>query len=197
MKKLQKPIVIIPSQTDHCNFIGIARNYWSNDFIDHVLDDVISWRPVKVKYGQREVANIASAMPRNKDILSAIRAFNKKTYRVPDLQNNTITTAIYRYNTPGDEYKWHQDIIYNLQMLKNWERIRRYSAVIMLSDPEDYAGGEFYIEGHKDPIELRKGDLLIYTAIHAHRVAPLISGTRMTYCVWMESRHYAHTLEVQ
>lgn len=195
MKKVGKPIAIINSEIDHCNFIGIARNFWEKEFVDQILDDVLSWRPVNVKYGQREVGNLATQAGYNRGIIAAIHSFNRKTYRVPDLRNSTITSGLYRYK-PGHKYDWHQDIIYNLQMLKNWERIRRYSTVVMLSDPDEYTGGDFFIEGYRKPIALRKGDLLIYTAVHAHRVTPLISGNRMTYCTWLESRHYAHSLEI-
>ena len=195
---MKKPIAvaIIPSKTDHCNFIGIMRNFWSPDFVDELVDNVISWRPVNVKYGRREVANLSNQHKYNNRIVGAIKTFNKATYKVPDLGHNTITSAVYRYNDHGHKYDWHQDIIYNLQMLKNWERIRRYSAVVMLSDPQDYVGGDLEIQGFEKPIALRKGDLIIYTAIHAHRVTPLLEGTRMTYCAWLESRHYAHTLEI-
>jgi predicted 2-oxoglutarate/Fe(II)-dependent dioxygenase YbiX len=196
MKNLIR-VAIIPSKVDPYNFIGICRGFWSPAFVDELVDSVISWRSVNVKYGRREVANLSTQHKYNSRIVGGIKAFNKATYRVPDLQNNTITSAVYRYSDPEHKYDWHQDIIYNLQILKNWERIRRYSAVVMLSNPEDYVGGDLEIQGFNEPILLNKGDLVIYTAIHAHRVTPLIEGARMTYCAWLESRHYAHTLEVQ
>jgi predicted 2-oxoglutarate/Fe(II)-dependent dioxygenase YbiX len=191
------PIVVIPSKLDPCNSIGIVRGFWSVDFVDRLLNSVISWRPIVSKNSKREVANLSNQHKYNSRIVGAIKGFNKASYRIPDLNNNTITSAMYRYSVPGQEYQWHEDLIYNLQMLKNWERIRRYSAVVMLNDPDDYVGADLQIEGFKNPIKLQKGDLLIYTALHAHRITPLISGTRAVYCAWLESRHYAHTLEVQ
>jgi predicted 2-oxoglutarate/Fe(II)-dependent dioxygenase YbiX len=190
-------IKLLTSPQDHCNIIGIVENFWSEEYIEEVLNKIISWRPVNVKYGRREVANLITQNSLNVEIVQCLRSFNKNTYRIPDLKNCTITSSIYRYSEPGHKYDWHQDAIFNLQMLKNWERIRRYSAIIPLNDSNEYTGGDLLMEGFPTPIQVNKGDLLMFTSIHKHKVTPLISGERLSYCMWLESRHHAHSLNVE
>ena len=57
----------------------------------------------------------------------------------------------------------------------------------MLSDPEDYEGGELEINiggNNFDKIEMEKGDVAFFDSWFTHRVNPVISGTRRTLVFW-------------
>jgi PKHD-type hydroxylase len=68
--------------------------------------------------------------------------------------------------------------------------IRKISVVILLSDPEEYDGGEFEIclNGNLDSIESMKpkaGDVIFFASWMPHRVAPVTRGTRKSLVAWV------------
>jgi len=82
-------------------------------------------------------------------------------------------------------YDWHFDVHMEYAL---WER--KISAVIMLSDPSEYKGGELEIAniGHPDKTEslkLNKGDVVFFASWMLHRVKPVLSGTRKTLVTWI------------
>jgi PKHD-type hydroxylase len=90
-----------------------------------------------------------------------------------------------KYNSKGQHYNWHLDSggTYN-----NFER--KISASIMLTDPNDYEGGEFYavINGQvDDPVIVKpeKGDVIFFSSWTPHKVAPVTSGVRKSLVVWV------------
>lgn len=190
------PLGLLTAKNNESNILGIHRRFWTPTFCDELVDSAIGWRPIVNKYGKREVAAMNKPLMLCSSVVPQMHEYNRKTYRIPDLGHLTPGQGLYRYSRPGDEYRWHQDIIFNLDMLKKHERVRRYSAIVMLSDYKDYEGAELEFEDFTKPVALGKGDLLLFTSLHFHRVKPLISGARHTFCVWWESHHYAHTLEV-
>jgi len=56
---------------------------------------------------------------------------------------------------------------------------RKISSILMLSDPDDYAGGEFRLPGEEVTTEMMaKGNLLIFPSILIHCVNPVLEGCR-------------------
>lgn len=79
----------------------------------------------------------------------------------------------------GGHYDWHVDVTVpdknNLQ--------RKLSAVLMLSDPNDYEGGLLEIKGIELP-KLKQGTLIIFPSYMKHRVTKVTKGNRFTAVAW-------------
>ena len=85
----------------------------------------------------------------------------------------------------NQHYTWHWDVSFG------WENYqRKMSFVVMLSDPEEYEGGEFQIcnNGNLDSIvslKPNKGDIVYFASWMPHRVAPVTSGQRRSLVGWV------------
>lgn len=82
----------------------------------------------------------------------------------------------------GGHYDWHIDAFppdqYGLQ--------RKLSAIMFMSDPEDYEGGEFEIRKMDTlPKKPLKGSILVFPSVLEHRVTPVTGGERITSVCWM------------
>lgn len=92
-----------------------------------------------------------------------------------------------KYNSKNKQhYTWHIDSggLYS----NNSER--RISASIMLTDPNDYEGGEFHaiVNGQVDnPVVVKpeRGDVIFFSSWTPHKVAPVTSGIRKSLVVWV------------
>lgn len=82
-------------------------------------------------------------------------------------------------------YTWHIDRGHWYQKFE-----RKISAVIMISDPSEYEGGELEIvtNGNVEKptkLKLGKGDAVFFASWMPHRVAPVTSGKRKTLVTWV------------
>jgi PKHD-type hydroxylase len=85
----------------------------------------------------------------------------------------------------NQHYTWHWDVEFGWQ---NYQR--KISAVMMLSDPGDYEGGEFEIcvNGNFENTKVlkpNKGDIVFFASWMPHRVKPVISGERKSLVMWV------------
>ncbi len=90
--------------------------------------------------------------------------------------------------TKEDHYTWHvDDVIHNPEP-------RKLTTILMLSDKENYEGGDLLfndgvdkdenIVGVKcDEIE-SKGSIVVFPSVILHKVSPILSGQRMTLVSW-------------
>lgn len=92
--------------------------------------------------------------------------------------------TVYKYTK--QHYTWHMDQGYN----KNIPR--KLSLVLMLSDPNDYKGGDLQIFTGNEPITLSKerGMIHAFPSYIMHRVTPVTSGTRRTLVVWVSGPRF-------
>jgi predicted 2-oxoglutarate/Fe(II)-dependent dioxygenase YbiX len=62
----------------------------------------------------------------------------------------------------------------------------------MLSESEDYEGGDLEIDIHKtmnpSKIPLDKGDIVFFDSTATHRVTPVTSGTRKVLAFWARGK---------
>lgn len=90
----------------------------------------------------------------------------------------------------GGTYNWHTDIG------RNECSMRKLTAIIQLSDEQDYEGGDFefgitneqgndLVKGNKN-----KGCLLIFPSFLSHRVAPITKGIRYSIITWAEGNTF-------
>jgi PKHD-type hydroxylase len=94
----------------------------------------------------------------------------------------------------GDYSNWHRDqsnIPRVLSYTNNQEVCRKISVSIMLSDPEEYGGGEIDIET-KSPLDdiryetfkLPKRSIIVFQSDVWHRVRPITFGLRKSLVGW-------------
>lgn len=102
-----------------------------------------------------------------------------------------INAATYRYDLTG----FHENFYFNSYdgaegQHFNWHldagpqtpAPRKLSAVLQLSGPEEYEGGDFQVRVGTDPLAGRKerGLLTVFPSYRLHRVTPVTSGKRLT-----------------
>ena len=85
----------------------------------------------------------------------------------------------------GQECGWHYDVDF---AFLNWER--KISASIMLTDPEEYLGGEVEVMATGDPDEVvpvkpQIGHVIFHAPWMPSRITPVTSGTRKSLNVWV------------
>lgn len=82
----------------------------------------------------------------------------------------------------GGHYDWHVDSFppneHNMQ--------RKLTAVLFLSDPNSFEGGDFELKAAPDiPARPQQGDIIIFPSVLEHRVTPVTEGERYTAVCWM------------
>lgn len=91
------------------------------------------------------------------------------------------------YDQEGSHYNWHWDM-YDSNPLDSNDSMaqRKVSAVLQLSSPEEYEGGDLEISpgGTTKVIEKRKGHMSVFPSFVLHRVTPIESGKRRTLVAW-------------
>lgn len=85
-----------------------------------------------------------------------------------------------RYTAPGEKYDWHVDATYR-------QARRKLSFSILLSDPNEYEGGDFQVMLGGDPTTLprKRGTMLAFPSYTVHRVTPVTKGTRYSLVAWI------------
>lgn len=92
---------------------------------------------------------------------------------------------------PG-KYDYHMDTVMGLDKPLEMMETRKLSLSLCLSDPDDYEGGEFYVQtGSPDQdklmkMEQKKGRVLAFPSFMIHGVAPVTKGTRKSIVIWVE-----------
>jgi PKHD-type hydroxylase len=96
-----------------------------------------------------------------------------------------IQLARYNSNVQG-EYKRHQDVFW----VNENSRHRKLSAVIQLSDPDTYSGGDlkfFDCAEYPNAEEIRhQGTIIFFPSFIFHQANPVTSGIRHSLAVWFE-----------
>ena len=118
-------------------------------------------------------------------ISQSISFFNAKEWNfdltsfVEDWQYTIYDSASKGY------YDWHLDLN------DTWNSSpRKLSAVIQLSDPSEYEGGELIIKFGSDDqctqvASKEKGALIIFPSYMLHKVSPVTSGVRKSLVIWV------------
>jgi PKHD-type hydroxylase len=89
------------------------------------------------------------------------------------------------YDEKNSHYSWHNDIT---ESTFNSNLIRKLSISLILSDPNEYEGGEFQIMhlGDKKMATMKPpmGTAIIFSSTTKHRVRPVKSGVRRSLVGW-------------
>ena len=87
----------------------------------------------------------------------------------------------------NDNYSWHVDN--SLSTYPSGDHERKLSCSLILSDPDEYEGGQFQLHYHKNwskIIKPPKGTAVIFPSWLPHRVRPVTSGKRISLVAWMQ-----------
>lgn len=101
-----------------------------------------------------------------------------------DISNKMSKIRMLRYEDTG-KYDWHLDIG------NEQTSVRKITAIIQLSDENDYDGGNFEFSmtdetGENTAVGSRKkGSLILFPSYLGHRVSPLTRGVRYSVLTWM------------
>jgi PKHD-type hydroxylase len=86
----------------------------------------------------------------------------------------------------GGHYNWHDDTDWaNYSMYD-----RKITAVLMLSDPSEYTGGELEFKNGDVYTDLEKGSLITFPSYLRHKVNPVTSGVRVSLVFWAEGPRF-------
>jgi PKHD-type hydroxylase len=119
----------------------------------------------------------------NKNLMMASEMANRLFFNF-DISNQLSNIRMLRYEDTG-KYDWHLDI-------GNEETsVRKITAIVQLSDENDYEGGNFEFSmtdetGENTAVGSRKkGSLILFPSYLGHRVSPLTRGIRYSVLTWM------------
>lgn len=84
----------------------------------------------------------------------------------------------------SSHYTWHFDIMGNYSNM-----VRKFTGVLMLSDPSEYDGGNLKVIINGDVtcpnnIRLNKGEIAWFDSTFPHTVEPVTSGCRRCIVIW-------------
>ena len=94
------------------------------------------------------------------------------------------------YDEPGAHYDYHPDMIFGeFQLSDDLKMPRKLSFSLILSDPDEYTGGQFEIM-YQNPdktsiVEQPKGRIIAFPSYVLHRVTPIRSGVRKSIVFWV------------
>lgn len=83
--------------------------------------------------------------------------------------------------TPGQHYDKHIDTDF---FLPN-QSIRKVSVVLLLSDPQEFEGGEFTFDDPDVSVPMVKGSVLAFPSLCPHQVKPVTAGVRRSAVCWI------------
>lgn len=92
------------------------------------------------------------------------------------------------YNEVGSHYTYHPDMVFGPNEFPELQTPRKLSFSLVLSDTEDYTGGDFemIIDNVNAPVKIpqKKGRIIAFPSYMIHRVTPLTSGVRKSIVFW-------------
>jgi PKHD-type hydroxylase len=101
-----------------------------------------------------------------------------------------LQVAEYKASEQG-EYKAHQDVFY---MNGDPKYHRKLSAIIQLSDPNSYDGGDFEVYGTQQPLPKEdcraQGSVIFFPAFIQHAALPVTMGVRYSVASWIDGLHW-------
>jgi PKHD-type hydroxylase len=90
--------------------------------------------------------------------------------------------AQYTEYPKGGFYNWHTDS--DISGIKETP-VRKISMTCLLSDPNEFVGGELeFIEENKKSISLKQGQAIFFASFIRHRVSPIKKGVRKSLVMW-------------
>lgn len=112
-------------------------------------------------------------------LAEAIMQLNNEHFNF-DIWGLTGDVQFTEYSEYEDHYTLHTDKMYD-------GVVRKLSAIVQLSPPENYTGCELELHVQDTPIIMPKyqGTLIVFPSYILHKITPLIKGTRHSLVAWI------------
>jgi len=181
-------------ENDNFKFVVHKENFLSGTQCDKLIKYLEETSPNDSELAGKYNENILNKKVRdNKEVIFEDESLINKIKVVFELSNQSIWNfdiqrmeriKILKYGI-GGKYEWHTDC-----GSKKTSK-RKLTAIIQLSDENDYQGGdlEFGItedSGEKNYTATRtRGSIIIFPAFLSHRVTPITDGRRYSLITWM------------
>ncbi len=187
--------------------------YWDDMFNEEEIKKVIDYCETlekmdgttvgkngeQVTSNEARVSTVAWANPKEENqwifdrFLWVADRLNERFYEFNLNGFESFQYTVYNANkkNPG-KYDYHMDTIMGLDKPIEMMETRKLSMSLILSDPSEYEGGDFYIQtGSPDKdkllkMEQLKGRCLAFPSFMIHGVAPVTKGTRRSIVVWID-----------
>ena len=90
------------------------------------------------------------------------------------------------YDKVGSHYSYHMDMVLSAAVTGVLQLPRKLSFSLILSNSDEYKGGEFEFLIGGDPlkVEQKRGRIIAFPSYIIHRVTPVTSGTRKSLVFW-------------
>lgn len=100
--------------------------------------------------------------------------------------NQFETVQFAEYNI-GQKYDWHVDNF----PLSGSEIDRKITVVCLMSDPDDFEGGELILRLYNEYTPpLKKGSVIAFPSIIEHKVTPVTKGVRYSATMWISGPRF-------
>lgn len=129
---------------------------------------------VKREVRRSRVSFNSTPSPLLDSLRTALLKINERFFHFEIVDFEPAQLGVYE---KADEYDWHLDLGPGSAAL------RKLSVSVLLSDPDDYEGGDLEIRGTQK-IDRTQGTLVVFPSYILHRVTPVISGCRRSLVVW-------------
>lgn len=195
----------IPRYTRQLNQFCVATAAFSPEEVDRIndLEDLIKFE--KGSVGGPNNKGIVNKKTRDSDVMWV--SHDPKSDWL--FQKFAHITSMVNYDHFLYDIDWFHDFQYTVYKAKTKQHYdwhidsgntyakfeRKISASVMLTDADDYEGGEFQIIVQGDvanPVTIKpqKGDIIYFASWMPHRVQPVTKGVRKSLVCWvMGERH--------
>jgi len=147
--------------------LKIKGTVFEQKSIENIRDSNISWIPFE---------KLKPMYDRLNDVVHQI---NNNFFGFEGIQINEL--AQYTEYDPGGFYDWHVDMSLDG---KKHPPIRKISMSVLLSNENEFEGGDLEIMDTGRKAKLIRGQALFFASFIRHRVSPVIKGNRKSLVVW-------------
>ena len=143
----------------------------------------LDWRKSQIAFIQRDMPQWTGLFD---DIWKLVCQANNDWFNFHISKFDYIQYAEYNSDIKG-EYKRHHDVFY---MNNDPVYHRKLSAVIQLTDPDEYDGGDFEMYGIDSQIPKdqfrNQGSVIVFPSFIEHAALPVTRGVRHSLAIWVD-----------
>ena len=166
---------LLDAKADIGEFIPATIRHQKQDKRQLIHDNTVRSTLVKTSVKPEHYPDL------NKSMLSLLPLLGPDLH--PD-RHRVIEYNYLKYNE-GDFFTKHRDVIEE----DHPKSIRRFSTTTLISESDDFEGGEFLLwnksDGPSIEIKLEAGETLLFESTKVHEVKPVTKGTREALIAWI------------
>ena len=121
------------------------------------------------------------------DVISRANNQSGLNFQLDGVENLQLT----KYVAPDGHYGFHTDCN-GYSRVNVDDNIRKLSMSCLLTDPNEFEGGNFQFNLSDKPydVKLEKGDIIIFASYFLHRISPVTKGVRHSLVAWANGRAF-------